>query len=109
MNQYLLDSGFLYASIDQTDDHHKSVKNIASKIRGNIVLPVPAITEVAYFLAKIKGLRQSHNFWIAWQTQHSNLNRPHPKIINAPPKFSANITMQILILLTLASWRLPKD
>ncbi len=62
MNEYLLDSGFLYASIDTTDNHHESVKNIATQIRGNIVLPITAITEVAYFLAKNRGLEAVAQF-----------------------------------------------
>ena len=62
MNKYLLDQGFLYASIDQTDDHHKSVKTIALQICGNIVLPIPTITEVAYFLAKNQGLEAVAQF-----------------------------------------------
>ena len=62
MNEYLLDSGFLYASIDTTDNHHESVKKIATQIRGNIILPIPAITEVAYFLAKNQGLETLAQF-----------------------------------------------
>lgn len=54
MIDYLLDSGFLYASIDESDNHHKPVKNVTQTIRGNIILPVPAITETAYFWRKIK-------------------------------------------------------
>ena len=44
MIDYLLESGFLYASIDESDNHHESVKNVAQTIRGNIILPVPAVT-----------------------------------------------------------------
>lgn len=56
MTDYLLDSGFLYASIDESDKHHKAVKNVTQKIRGNIILPIPAITETAYFLSRNKGI-----------------------------------------------------
>lgn len=62
MIDYLLDSGFLYASIDKTDKHHESVKNAIEKIRGNIILPVPAITETAYFLSKNKGIEELAKF-----------------------------------------------
>lgn len=62
MIDYLLDSGFLYASIDKSDSHHESVKNVTQTIRGNIILPVPAITETAYFLAKNKGVEDVAKF-----------------------------------------------
>ncbi len=62
MIDYLLDSGFLYASIDKSDNHHESVKNVAQTIRGNIILPVPAVTETAYFLAKNKGIEEIAKF-----------------------------------------------
>ncbi len=62
MIDYLLDSGFLYASIDLSDNHHESVKNAAKTIRGNIILPVPAITETAYFLSKNKGIEEVARF-----------------------------------------------
>ncbi len=62
MIDYLLDSGFLYASIDESDKHHESVKNAVRKLRGNIILPVPAITETAYFLAKNKSVKDVAKF-----------------------------------------------
>jgi len=52
MTDYLLDSGFLYASIDESDKHHESVKDVARRIRGNIILPIPAITEETDIEAK---------------------------------------------------------
>jgi len=62
MTDYLLDSGFLYASIDESDKHHESVKDAARRIRGNIILPVPAITETAYFLSKNKSIEEVAKF-----------------------------------------------
>lgn len=62
MINYLLDSGFLYASIDESDKHHESVRRIAEEVRGNIILPVPAITETAYFLSKNKGIGEVAKF-----------------------------------------------
>ena len=62
MIDYLLDSGFLYASIDESDKHHESVKSAVKRIRGNIILPVPAITETAYFLSKNKGIEEVAKF-----------------------------------------------
>ena len=62
MIDYLLDSGFLYASIDISDKHHESVKRAVKTIRGNIILPVPAITETAYFLSKNKNIKEVAKF-----------------------------------------------
>lgn len=62
MIEYLLDSGFFYASIDESDKHHESVKKVVQTIRGNVVLPVPAITETAYFLAKNQGIEETARF-----------------------------------------------
>jgi predicted nucleic acid-binding protein len=51
MIDYLLDSGFLYADIDSDDRHHSAVRAITANLRGNIILPVPAVTETAYFVS----------------------------------------------------------
>lgn len=56
MTLYLLDSGFLYALIDEKDIHHKAVSDSRSLINGRIVFPAPAITEVAYFVKRNLGL-----------------------------------------------------
>ena len=50
MTSYLLDSGFLYALIDDRDVHHKAVVDARSFVGGRVVFPVPAITEVSYFV-----------------------------------------------------------
>ena len=62
MNEYLLDSGFLYGFIDQNDRHHEEVSRVFGKIREPIILPVPAVTEVAYFVSKNLGLKALANF-----------------------------------------------
>ncbi len=62
MNDYLLDSGFLYASIDDSDEHHESVKSATRRIHGNIILPIPAITETAYFLLRNQGVKALAKF-----------------------------------------------
>lgn len=62
MNEYLLDSGFLYSSIDESDRHHKAVKAVAQAIRGKIILPIPAITETAYFLLRNQGVEALAKF-----------------------------------------------
>lgn len=53
---YLLDSGFLYGFIDDQDEHFDSVSRIFESIKEPIHLPVPAITEVTYFITKNLGV-----------------------------------------------------
>lgn len=48
----LLDSGFLFASLNSSEAQHHSTIRVLQNIREPIVLPVPAITEVAYLLAR---------------------------------------------------------
>ena len=55
MNSCLIDSGFLYALIDEGDQHSLQVKTSLETVFEEIVLPVPAITEVAYFVLKNLG------------------------------------------------------
>ena len=51
----LLDSGFLFASLNASEAEHHSTIRVLTDIREPIVLPVPAITEVAYLLARDIG------------------------------------------------------
>ena len=62
MNDYLLDSGFLYGFVDQNDEHHEEVSKVFGKLREPIILPVPAVTEVAYFVSRNLGLKALANF-----------------------------------------------
>ena len=55
MTPCLIDSGFLYGLIDQGDQHADRVKAALDTIYEEVVLPVPAITEVAYFVSKNLG------------------------------------------------------
>ena len=48
----LLDSGFLFASLNASELEHQATIRLLEKIREPIVLPVPAITEIAYLLAR---------------------------------------------------------
>lgn len=47
---YLLDTGFLYALLNRTEQMHQAVVAAAQTIREPIILPVPAVTETAYLL-----------------------------------------------------------
>jgi uncharacterized protein len=57
-----LDTGFLYADIDRTDSRHLEVKEVIERIRGNVILPVPVITETTYFLSRNLGLKAVAQF-----------------------------------------------
>jgi len=48
----LLDSGFLFASLNSSEVEHQATIRVLENIREPIVLPVPAITEVAYLIAR---------------------------------------------------------
>jgi len=54
---YLLDSGFVYAQLNGKDEWHQKVSK-ATEIaeREPIILPVPAITEIAYLLGRDLGV-----------------------------------------------------
>ena len=55
MTTYLIDSGFLYGYIDHNDIHHESIAAAMRTLTATIYLPMPAITEVAYFVSKRMG------------------------------------------------------
>lgn len=46
----LLGTGFLYALLNRTEQNHERVLAVTQAIHEPVVLPVPAITEVAYLL-----------------------------------------------------------
>ena len=60
---YLLDSGFVYAQLNGKDDWHQKVSD-ATKIAElePIILPVPAITEIAYLLRRDLGVEAAAYF-----------------------------------------------
>lgn len=76
MIDYLLDSGFLYASLDNSDRHHESVKAATKRIRGNIILPIPAITETAYFLLQNQGVEALARFLESLSVTKFQLENP---------------------------------
>jgi uncharacterized protein len=51
----LVDSGFLFALLNPDEQHNRSVTDAFSNTPGPWLLPTPAITEVAYLLAKFLG------------------------------------------------------
>jgi predicted nucleic acid-binding protein len=62
MTEYLLDSGFLYASIDNSDRHHEAVDAVTASLRGRVILPIPAITEATYFISANLGVEALAKF-----------------------------------------------
>jgi len=52
---YLLDTGFLYALLNTSEQQHEAVLNVTRTIREPVILPVPAITETAYLLLRDVG------------------------------------------------------
>src|SRR5690606_37786896 len=48
-------SGFMYGYIDHNDIHHESIAAAMRSITATVYLPIPAITEVAYFVSKRMG------------------------------------------------------
>jgi uncharacterized protein len=51
----LLDTGFLYALLNRNEQQHHRVLVAARSVNERIILPVPAITEVAYLLLRDIG------------------------------------------------------
>src|SRR5882672_11870152 len=51
----LLDTGFLYALLNRTEQNHERVFAVTRTIHEAVILPVPAITEVAYLLLRDVG------------------------------------------------------
>ena len=79
MMQYLLDSGFLYGFIDKADVHHRSVSGVLAKIREPIILPVPAITEVAHFVSRNLGAAPLASFIAEIPETDFVLESPEPR------------------------------
>ena len=48
----LLDSGFVFASLNASESEHQATIRVLENIHEPIILPVPAITKIAYLLAR---------------------------------------------------------
>lgn len=59
---FLMDTGFWYASIDATDEHHETVAQVTAKIRETVRLPIPVITETAYLVLRNQGVEALARF-----------------------------------------------
>lgn len=72
----LLDSGFLFASLNSSEAAHQSTIRVLKNIREPIVLPVPAITEVAYLLARDVSNEAAGRFIASLATSELTLENP---------------------------------
>lgn len=59
---YLLDTGFLYSTLNHRERLHSETVEILSSIYEEIILPVPAITETAYLLLRDLGVKALATF-----------------------------------------------
>ena len=72
----LLDSGFLFASLNALESEHQATIRVLENIREPIVLPVPAITEVAYLLARDINTEAAADFIASLATTELTLEIP---------------------------------
>ena len=73
---FLLDSGFLFALLNASEAEHEATIRVLENIREPIVLPVPAITEVAYLLARDIGNEAAADFVASLATNELTLENP---------------------------------
>lgn len=60
---YILDSGFAYAQLNGKDVWHSKVTATILEVESEpLILPDPAITEIAYLLARRVGLKAAADF-----------------------------------------------
>lgn len=76
---YLLDTGFLYASLNPTEPRHAVTLDILRQIRADIILPVPAITETVYLLKRDRGVAAAANFIMNLSASPLTLENPLPQ------------------------------
>ncbi|CAN5759177.1 type II toxin-antitoxin system toxin ribonuclease C26 [soil metagenome] len=72
----LLDSGFLFASLNASEAEHEATIRALESIRESIVLPVPAITEVAFLLARDIGQDAASEFVASLAATELTLETP---------------------------------
>jgi predicted nucleic acid-binding protein len=72
----LLDSGFLFASLNASEAEHEATIRVLESIREPIVFPVPAITEVAYLLARDINNEAAADFVASLATTELTLEAP---------------------------------
>lgn len=59
----LIDSGFLFATLDRSDSNHKRVAELLSNLpEEDLILPTPVLVEVTYLLSAKLGHKQMCQF-----------------------------------------------
>ena len=79
----LLDSGFLFASLNSSEAEHKATIRVLENIREPIVLPVPAITEVAYLLARDISNEAAADFIASHAAAELTLDIPFKRLLRS--------------------------
>ncbi len=77
--RYILDSGFLYARLNDQDINHQSVSSVSLPANELIYLPLPAITEVTYLLGRDIGTQAVAEFVDALSRSNLILEAPAPE------------------------------
>ena len=54
----ILDTGFLYATFDTSDQHHKQVKGLLAELSDSVLLPTVVLVELSYLLSARLGHKQ---------------------------------------------------
>jgi uncharacterized protein len=62
MKRCIIDSGFLYALIDEDDAYSDAVRVAVESVIETVILPSPALTEVAHFVQKNMGQKALATF-----------------------------------------------
>lgn len=72
----LLDSGFLFAALNSSEAEHPATIAALKSIREPIVFPIPAVTEVAYLIARDIGTDSAADFISSLSTTELSLEAP---------------------------------
>ncbi len=73
---YLLDTGFLYSTLNNKEKFHIETVKILDSIYEEIVLPVPAITEIAYLVLRDVGAKVLAKFTESLAEMHVTFETP---------------------------------
>lgn len=72
----LLDTGPLYASLDQNDAHHERALKFMASTDEALVAPAPIINEVCYWLAKRVGAMAESQFLLSFASSAIEIAHP---------------------------------
>ena len=76
---YILDTGFLYARLNDQDINHPAVSSVALRASDLLFLPVPAKTEITFLLNRDLGTRAVAEFIQALPRSNFVLEVPTPE------------------------------